>query len=163
MQTEGLALLFEASAIAPTLVGEPMLVVLAGVVSQILFPYTNESVLLGERLFFIFFGALWIALCANAFKWKTKGKNLIYNFLEAFSVIGFTCFFLPRYTHQAVRLGGALVLYVLVTQKVVPSIIILLFHSLIYIALLYEIIPLVLLVYVTFFLLVVAWVYDRLK
>lgn len=159
MQTEGLALLFEASAIATTLVGEPMLVVLAGVVSQILFPCEDIS----ERLFFIFFGALWIALCANAFKWKTKGKNLIYNFLEAFRVIVFTCFFLPRYTHQAVRLGGALVLYVLVSQKVVPSIIILLFHSLMYIALLYEIIPLVLLVYVTFILLVVAWVYDRLK
>ena len=159
MQTEGLALLFEASAVATTLVGEPMLVVLAGIVSQILFPYKDRS----ERLFFIFFGALWIALCANAFKWKTKGKNLIYNSLEAFSVTVFTCFLLPQYISQAVRLGGALVLYVIITQKVVPSIIILLFHSLMYISLIYTIVPLVLLVYVTFILIVVAWVYDRLK
>src|SRR3989304_1965017 len=115
-------LLFEASLVATTLVCEPMMVVLVMTLVNVL--YTG---VLSNDVFFIFYGSFWPSMFAYIFKWKPKRTDMITNVLEAASVVSFTCVILPHYVGSTdiIRLHGSILLYIFVTQRIEPSIMIL--------------------------------------
>jgi hypothetical protein len=115
---EGL-LYFEASVVATTLTGEPNVVVACMVLAKLAY-----SRVLDDSLFMIFFGALCVTLVAKLFDWKTKTDNPLSNCLEAASVTIFSCILLPRLgINEDIRHWVLCGVYVLVTQKAEPSII----------------------------------------
>lgn len=148
---EGLSLLFEASAVGSTLMGEPMLVIIF--LSVIHFFYPMVQATLHDGILYIFIGALWIALWARSFEWKAKG-----NPIEALYIVTFTCVILPKYVVSGnARLAMVLLMYIFVTERIEPSLIIGAFYILMHYSYLVVDVPLVLVVYTTFALMVFFW------
>jgi len=122
---EGL-LYFEASVIATTLTGEPNVAVVS-----LMFAKLAYSRVLDDSLFMIFFGALCVTLVAKLFDWKTKRDNLLLNCLESASVTIFSCIVLPKLgINEDLRHWVLCGVYVLVTERAEPSIILIGLHIL---------------------------------
>jgi len=121
-------LFFESAVIATTLIGEPMLVVCALLVSLIV--YTRQ---LTDDVFFIFCGAFCVTVIAKWEDWKTKRDETQYwkNVLEAIGLVTLSCFVLPMLIpYETIRILGMVDIYRRITNKVEPFVLIVTLHIL---------------------------------
>jgi len=105
-------LLFEASTVATTLVGEPVVTIF----SLVALHFVSTRVF-DDGVFFIFLGALCATLFAKAWKWKTKTDQLLYNCGEALLILIPTIVLFPAFISHWVRFIGSSALYFVVLQN----------------------------------------------